>query len=217
MIGKLKRDILPCAGYTTECCILRLRYAYAAMMSIILASVVRRYVLIFCLLLSAVAVNVHAQTYPNNTGAKAYPNNPFVLNGDHYVSEALIGGFFTTRLVNIVRDNNTYSTVQIGPITSTADGGYPNGFEYNALGFNPLDNYMYAVVARSPNNPFLTFLANDVIRIDGEGIATVIGRINLPSTLLVINGRLSTDITGGTFLEDGTFVVITRRQGQISR
>ena len=112
-----------------------------------------------------------------------------------------------SQLNRVNRNNTPYTFDPIGSQTTTASGGYATNFTYNALAYNPVDNYIYGTVIFSDDNA--SSLGNsNIIRIDANGNVTSLGR---PAPA----GGLSTNevpITPGsyvaaTILGDGTYVL----------
>jgi uncharacterized repeat protein (TIGR01451 family) len=78
------------------------------------------------------------------------------------------------------------------PYALHAVGG-PVGHDYNAIAFNPLDGYIYAIERDGPGGGI-------IYRIDDTGAATSLGK---PAGWAFTEGQWN----AGTFLEDGTYVV----------
>ncbi|WP_394331536.1 beta strand repeat-containing protein, partial [Psychroserpens damuponensis] len=76
----------------------------------------------------------------------------------------------TDQLFEFIPSSNSYNPV-----------GVPTGFRYNALGYNELDGFMYAIAVGAGNdvlgNPVVK---NDLILIDATGAAYYIATTNLP-------------------------------------
>ena len=121
----------------------------------------------------------------------------FDCNADFYT---IIGSGTSTQLFRIDRTTDPFTFDPIGNPTTIA-GGFPNNFNLNGLGYNPVDNFMYAVVVASDGNAAdpTHFLPFDIVRIDGSGTITK------GFSLTGVSGTIVT----GTFLRDGTYVIGT--------
>ena len=83
------------------------------------------------------------------------------------------------------------------PFTFDPIGAQVNGYNYNALAYNPLDNYLYGIVeAASTSSPFPT---GTILRIGNDGVPVSLGKPQ--------GDALSISPNAGTFLADGTYVV----------
>ena len=126
---------------------------------------------------------------------------PFACDGTVYAS----GGAGSTRLHRVNRSSAAYALEELsGP-------GYAptSGYTYDALGFNPVDGYLYAVVRESsPGAP----KSGSVLRIDADGAIADLGRPVQGFQLAEMPGT-TTLYTGGAFAEDGTYYVTTGAGG----
>ncbi|MEM6753732.1 MAG: hypothetical protein AAF630_12240, partial [Cyanobacteria bacterium P01_C01_bin.38] len=107
------------------------------------------------------------------------------------------GGGRDQQLFDVDRSGETFTFNTIGPATNTA-GGYPVQFDYNALAFNPLDNYIYAYINRSgaTSGPYSP---GNVVKIGNDGIVHSLG---IPT-----GGTISGNFFAATILSDGTYVI----------
>ena len=137
-------------------------------------------ILTFCLLTGSLAAQ--AQT-------------PFTCDSSLYIVTGN-NNPISSQLFRINRSTTPFTFDPVGPPT-TIVGGYPNDFQVNALAYNPVDNFMYAIVRRPTNNTDV-FNQNMIVRIDAAGQMTVVTEIAaLPG------------VFSATFLRDGTYVVGT--------
>ncbi|PSB09164.1 hypothetical protein C7B62_14215 [Pleurocapsa sp. CCALA 161] len=104
-------------------------------------------------------------------------------------------------LYSVNRSGSNYTFNRIGLNTSTASG-YPNTFSYNALAYNPANNYLYGFVTNSSatSGPYAT---GNVVQIGSDGILHSIGKPTNGS-----GGTLAiTNYFAATMLADGTYVI----------
>ena len=138
------------------------------------------WILALCLLNGSLAVQ--AQT------PFTCDNSLYIVTGENNPTNS--------QLFRINRSTTPFTFDPVGPPMTVA-GGYPNDFQINALAYNPLDNFMYAMVRRPTNNT-AAFNLDMIVRIDSAGQMTVVAEIPaLPN------------VFSATFLRDGTYVVGT--------
>ncbi len=95
-----------------------------------------------------------------------------------------------SQLNRINRSTNPFTFDTIGP--QTID------YNYNALAYNPVDNYLYAIVnAANPNSPFES---GEILKIGSDGVPVSLGKPqgDAPSY---------DNPNSATFLADGTYVI----------
>lgn len=127
---------------------------------------------------------------------------PFVCDGTFYVDA---GSTTQTRLYRVNRNSDTYYLEEFSGAGYSATSGY----SYNALGYNPVDNYLYAVVTDTTlGNP----PASTLLRIDSNGGITNLA-IAEPGPSLAYMPVINTRFRGGAFDEDGLFYVVTDAGG----
>ena len=139
--------------------------------------------------------------------------SPFLCDSTFYITVGP-GGGTDQQLYSVDRSGSVFSFDPIGPATTTA-GGYPTNFDYNALAYNPIDDYIYAYINRSgattgPYSP------GNVIKIGSDGVAASLGKPVTSSP----NGNtpLSGNFFAGAILSDGTYVIgASRNRGQDGR
>ncbi|MGB7247802.1 MAG: GEVED domain-containing protein [Phormidesmis sp.] len=131
----------------------------------------------------------------------------------------IVTGNVERQLYRINRSADPFTFDPIGNPTTSAH--YPETFGYNALGFNPQDNYMYGIVEApfTPPLPSPPFSNTTVVRIDANGDLTSLGIPqpaggNSNNELSELNdttpeGASVNTISwpSGAFLLDGTYVV----------
>lgn len=109
----------------------------------------------------------------------------------------------STRLYHIDTSAEPYVRQELSSASYSATTGY----SYTGLAYNPLDNYLYAIVNQSDGangNPFV----GSILRIDRDGVVVNLG---VPETgpntmgMPVVTDRYA----GGTIGEDGRYVVVT--------
>ena len=103
-------------------------------------------------------------------------------------------------LYDVNRSGDTYTFVQRGPETSDTNG-YPTTFRYNALAYNPVDNYLYAIVQVS-NATTGPYAPRNVVKIGSDGILRSIG---IPEDSS--GNPLPRSYIAASILSDGTYVV----------
>ena len=132
--------------------------------------------------------------------------SPFTCDSTFYITIGP-GGGTNQQLYSVDRTGTSFNFNTIGPATTIA-GGYPNNFDYNALAYNPVDNYIYGYINNSgatsgPYGP------GNVIQIGSDGIAQSLG---IPVTSAPNgNTALSGNFVAGAILSDETYVI--GRQG----
>jgi len=90
---------------------------------------------------------------------------------------------------------------------STAAYVPTSGYSYSGLAYNPIDNYLYAIVTDSDSSPGSP-LRGSVLQIDSAGEVVNLGLPERgPNTMSM--PVLSDRFSGGTFTEDGRYVVVT--------
>ena len=99
-------------------------------------------------------------------------------------------------------DRNPFSQLNrinrsVAPFTFDPIGPRINEYNYNALAYNPKDNYIYAIVESVNSNSSLQ--AGEILRIGSDGVPVSLG---LPQ-----GDTISYNPNAGTFLADGTYVV----------
>ncbi len=106
-----------------------------------------------------------------------------------------------SQLYRVNRGTTPFTFDPIGPPTTSSE--YPHRFSLNALAYNPLDNYLYAVVGNPTGSGAYT--RGDVVRIGQDGIAESLGKVD---------GLGSYAAFSATILADGTYVV--GRSGEVA-
>lgn len=121
---------------------------------------------------------------------------PFICNSTFYITIGP-GGGTNQQLFEIDRSTSTYNFNPLGPATTVA-GGYPVDFDYNALAYNPTDNFIYGYINRSDaaSGPYSP---GNIIKISNDGVAVSIGA---PT-----GGTITGTFFGATVLSDGTYVI----------
>ena len=115
------------------------------------------------------------------------------------------GGSSPQELYTVNRSGDTFEFVSFGTETSET-GGYPTTFRYNALAYNPVDNYLYGMVQRSDtdgNGTVDPYDQNSVVKIGSDGVVHSLG-IPEGSDGSILN---STAYFAATALSDGTYVI----------
>ncbi|BAY82189.1 hypothetical protein NIES267_16680 [Calothrix parasitica NIES-267] len=122
--------------------------------------------------------------------------SPFTCDSTFYITIGP-GGGKDQQLYDVDRSGATFIFNPIGPATNTA-GGYPVKFDYNALAFNPIDNYIYAYINRSDatSGPYSP---GNVVKIGNDGIVHSLG---IPT-----GGTISGSFFAASILSDGTYVI----------
>ena len=122
--------------------------------------------------------------------------SPFTCDSTFYITIGP-GGGRDQQLYDVDRSGSTFTFNPIGPATNTA-GGYPVNFDYNALAFNPIDNYIYAYINRSgaSSGPYSP---GNVVKIGSDGIVHSLG---IPT-----GGTISGNFFAASILSDGTYVI----------
>jgi uncharacterized repeat protein (TIGR01451 family) len=105
---------------------------------------------------------------------------PFTCNGTKYVTTSPS----TFSIANTLYSINTTTN----PFTLNAIGNNSHGFKYNALAYNPVDNYIYAIQTGG----------NHIYRIDNAGTTTDLG--------VVVGLPIGT--YSGTFTDTGKFLIV---------
>ncbi|MEM7594445.1 MAG: GEVED domain-containing protein, partial [Cyanobacteria bacterium P01_A01_bin.83] len=125
---------------------------------------------------------------------------PFTCDSTFYITIGQ-GGTNPQFLYRVNRAGDTFVFDEIGSSTSSANG-YPTTFRYNALAYNPVDNYLYGYIQGSSaaTGPYAV---GNVVQIGSNGVLHSIG--------------IPTDGSGGTLplnsyyaasmLSDGTYVI----------
>ena len=125
---------------------------------------------------------------------------PYACNGSIVESEST---GLSTRLYHIDGTVEPFQRQEFSSPSYTPTAG----FSYSGLAYNPVDDYLYAIVTDSDGasgNP----LRGSVLRIDADGTVANLGLPERgPNTMSmpVISDRFS----GGAFTEDGRYVVVT--------
>ncbi|ASJ76596.1 hypothetical protein IMCC3135_32755 [Granulosicoccus antarcticus IMCC3135] len=127
---------------------------------------------------------------------------PFVCDSTFYVDA---GGATSTRLYTVNRDAGTYALEEFTGINYAPTSGYA----FNALGFNPVDEYLYAIVTDSTLG---NSVAGTLLRIDSEGAITDLA-VAEPGPTLAYMPAVNTRFRGGAFDEAGLFYIITDAGG----
>ncbi|MGQ7845579.1 DUF6923 family protein [Granulosicoccus sp. 3-233] len=127
---------------------------------------------------------------------------PFECGSTFYVDA---GSSLSTRLYRVNRDSDTYVLEEF------SGSGYAptSGYAFNALGYNSVDNYLYAIVTDSTPGSSLT---GTLLRIDSNGAITDLA-IAEPGPTLAYMPTINTRFRGGAFDEDGLFYIITDAGG----
>ncbi len=105
---------------------------------------------------------------------------PFACNNVQYVTTS--PSIFS--IANTLYSINTTTN----PFTLTAIGNNSHGFQYNALAYNPIDNYLYAIQLGG----------NHIYRIDNTGAVTDLGAV----------AGLPIGSYSGTFTDTGKFLLV---------
>lgn len=124
--------------------------------------------------------------------------SPFTCDSTFYITIGNGGG--PQQLYDIDRSGSTFSFIPRGTATNTS-GGYPVQFDYNALAYNPVDNYLYGYINASDANDG-PYSAGNVVKIGSDGVLHSLGK---PT-----NGNgdaLSGGFFAATILSDGTYVI----------
>ncbi|MEL6260619.1 MAG: hypothetical protein AAFR12_06085 [Cyanobacteria bacterium J06626_6] len=130
--------------------------------------------------------------------------SPFLCDSTFYITIGP-GGGTNQQLYSVNRSNSTFTFTPIGPATTTG-GGYPVNFDYNALAYNPVDNYIYAHINPEDGAPTTgPYSPGNIIKIGSDGIASSLGKPVTSSP----NGTtaLSGNFFAGAILSDGTYVI----------
>ncbi|EKV03555.1 hypothetical protein Lepto7375DRAFT_5860 [Leptolyngbya sp. PCC 7375] len=119
----------------------------------------------------------------------------------------------SSQLNQVNRSNTPYTFDLVGSPTTTTSG-YATNFTYNALAYNPVDNYIYGTIETSDDDA--SSLGNsNIIRIDANGGITSLGR-PAPAGGLSSNQVPLIPAGGyvaGTILSDGTYVLYSFASG----
>ena len=111
------------------------------------------------------------------------------------------GSATSTRLFEAQRAGSTYGAAEF----SGAGYAPTAGYSYDALGLNPVDGYLYAVVRdTTPGNP----RSGSLLRIDASGYTVNLGR-PVQGPRLAVMPATTTRYVGGAFGADGLFYVVT--------
>jgi uncharacterized repeat protein (TIGR01451 family) len=125
---------------------------------------------------------------------------PYACDGSIIESESTA---LSTRLYTIDASVTPFQRQEFSAPVYTPTSGY----SYSGLAYNPLDNFLYAIVTDTDGvsgNP----LRGSILKIDSSGQVINLGvPVRGPNTMSmpVISDRFS----GGTFTEDGRYVVVT--------
>ncbi|MFP4298594.1 MAG: DUF11 domain-containing protein [Spirulinaceae cyanobacterium] len=130
-------------------------------------------------------------SYSPSVKAQQAPN-AFVCDGSFFISNGLAPGASTQFNLLDFRTRPDFDLTEVGA---------PSAFgEYNAIGYNIQDNFVYGITPRNPNGD-----TRDVIRVDRNGNTTNIGSVTLTNNGSYIAGDLD---------ESGFYYVYARGQGQ---
>lgn len=130
------------------------------------------------------------------SSAPATGGVPFECTMDFLIT--INQGNSSQTLQRVDRVNNTYTFSQIGAATS--------GFRYNALGYNPRDNFLYAIAKNRRNSAPAGITNGALIRIDGNANVTPLG-VPVPAAGVSGSFPANNSTNSGTFLNDGRLVV----------
>ncbi|NJN14004.1 MAG: hypothetical protein HC815_41485, partial [Richelia sp. RM1_1_1] len=124
--------------------------------------------------------------------------SPFTCNATFYITIGNTGG--PQQLYDIDRSGSTFNFVPRGTATDTT-GGYPVKFDYNALAYNPVDNYLYAYInsSEATSGPYSS---GNVVKIGSDGVLNSLGKPTNNN-----NDTLSGSFFAATILSDGTYVI----------
>ncbi|MEL6459142.1 MAG: GEVED domain-containing protein [Cyanobacteria bacterium J06621_15] len=122
--------------------------------------------------------------------------SPFTCDSTFYITIGP-GGKTNQQLYSVDRSGSTYTFNPIG-LSSTQANGYPNDFQYNALAYNPLDNYLYAYVQNSKSSTG-PYSQGNILKIGTDGVLHSLGK--------PVGGTLTGSLYAATILSDGTYVV----------
>ncbi|MEO0932781.1 MAG: GEVED domain-containing protein, partial [Cyanobacteria bacterium J06641_2] len=123
-------------------------------------------------------------TISSNTAASL----PFICDSSLYM---VVGNSNppSSQLNRINRSTNPFTLDTIGPQTNT--------YNYNALAYNPKDNYLYAFVNTA--NASSPFESGEIIKIGSDGIPISLGKPQ--------GDTINDKPNAATFLADGTYVI----------
>ncbi|MBE9046450.1 DUF11 domain-containing protein [Pleurocapsales cyanobacterium LEGE 10410] len=129
---------------------------------------------------------------------------PFTCNSTFYITIGT-GGTNPQQLYSVNRSEEPFNLVEIGTNTSTTNG-YPTNFSYNALAYNPVDNYLYGMVQESSTDSNATvdpYDQNNVVKIGSDGVVHSLG---IPTES---DGNPLNDSSyyAATALSDGTYII----------
>ena len=117
---------------------------------------------------------------------------PFICDSTLYIVYGQGGTNQRTARSQLSRINRS-----VEPFTFEPIGSQVNNYSYNALAYNPVDNYIYAIVESV--NSGSPFQAGEILRIGSNGV---------PESLGIPGGdEIPYNPNAGTFLTDGTYVV----------
>ncbi|MBE9216711.1 hypothetical protein IQ247_29345 [Plectonema cf. radiosum LEGE 06105] len=124
--------------------------------------------------------------------------SPFTCNATFYITIGNTGG--PQQLYDLNRSGSTFTFDPRGSATDTS-GGYPAKFDYNALAYNPVDNYLYAYINSSAatSGPYSS---GNVVKIGSDGVLHSLGKPTNNN-----NDTLSGGFFAATILSDGTYVI----------
>ncbi|MEL6553835.1 MAG: GEVED domain-containing protein [Cyanobacteria bacterium J06621_11] len=121
--------------------------------------------------------------------------SPFICDSTFYIT---VGPSDTSQqLFDVDRSGATFTFNTIGPATDVA-GGYPHNFDYNALAYNPVDNFIYAYINAS-DSATGPYAPGNVVKIGNDGILHSLG---VPT-----GGTLDSNYYAAAILSDGTYVI----------
>ena len=121
--------------------------------------------------------------------------DPFTCDSSWYIVTGSTAG---SQLYRINRDFDPFRFDAVGNPTTTA-GGYSATFSLNGLGYNPVDNFQYALIVSSTAGSTSNFRVGQLVKITVSGAMTVAGTLSTTLT--------ASSISSGAFLTDGRYVM----------
>ena len=138
---------------------------------------------------SAGTDNGEVEDYKVAIATPPVAGSPFTCDSSLYIVFGNTGGTPFSQLNRINRS--------INPFTFDTIGTRVNNYNYNALAYNPVDNYMYAVVESA--NTSSPFQVGEILKIGSSGVPISLGKPQ--------GDAINYNPNAGTFLANGTYVV----------
>lgn len=113
------------------------------------------------------------------------------------------GGSNPQFLYDVNRSGESYAFVERGQSTSETNG-YPVTFRYNALAYNPVDNYLYGFIQGS-GATIGPYASGNIVKIGSDGVLHSIGMAEDASG----NFLPQTGYIAASILSDGTYIIGT--------